>query len=368
MQYNPAFVAHRPILTAEDKRYLHGLAAKYPLDHCKQDARSYQDTVVDFVHTSAQMVGNAYERAETATLLNQGNTAGGKRYTDAVMLVNLRDALSGAMATVPSTVFDATYVCELHRLLMRGLLPENEQGQVRSAGPRAGAPIDALPVDPDRLKIGMQIIMAEAAKYTDPFELAIYLHCNLAYLQYFSAGNRRVARLMQTAALVRSGLLPLFIKEELSEKYQRSTVRYGETGEYAPYVAFFKENYELAVAQLLGAGRQPLSEYEADEVKRRISQLPDLAGSSGAAQVFWLLAREAIRTNRIASQINWHEVERRAIHKALAEDGLSPDDVAAVIIRYSPGAVSVEKQQAVQEDIKRLTPELRAQNLKWRML
>ena len=103
MQYNPSFVGHRPILTDEDKLWLHGFASKFPLDRFKGDARSYEETIVDFVYTSAKIEGNTYDRIDTDNLLRLGVTAGGKRYSDAIMLVNLRDGFGEIMATEATT-------------------------------------------------------------------------------------------------------------------------------------------------------------------------------------------------------------------------------------------------------------------------
>src|ERR1035437_1027216 len=98
MQYNPSFVGHRPILTDEDKLWLHGLASKVSLAQFRSDARSYEETIVDFVYTSAKIEGNTYDRIDTDNLLRLGVTAGGKRYSDAIMLINLRDGFGRVMA------------------------------------------------------------------------------------------------------------------------------------------------------------------------------------------------------------------------------------------------------------------------------
>ena len=252
MQYNATFAGHRPILSGDDRQRLHELAARYPLDRLKNDVRNYEETTVDFVYTSAKIEGNTYDRIDTDNLLRMGVTAGGKRYFDAVMLVNLRDGFEKVMAADAITELDLDYLCDLHKVLMKDLLPVHEQGIVRTSAVQIGATNHTPPADPARLRTEMKFILPEAKKYADPFERAIYLHCNVAYLQYFRDGNKRTARLMQTAALVQGGILPLFFKDTLIDKYQRATVQYHETGEYDPYVSFFKENYELAVARLCG--------------------------------------------------------------------------------------------------------------------
>lgn len=46
---------------------------------------------------------------------------------------------------------------------------------------------------------------------------------------------------MQTAALIRAGILPLFFRDALIDDYQRAAVRCYETGDYASYVSFLKK-------------------------------------------------------------------------------------------------------------------------------
>ncbi len=364
MQYNPSFVGHRPILKDDDKLWLHGLASKFSLDRFKNDARSYEEMIVDFVYTSAKIEGNTYDRVDTDNLLRLGVTAGGKRYSDAIMLVNLRDGFGKIMTTEATTKFDLDYLCDLHKVLMKDLLPVHEQGIVRTTAVTIGASTYEPPVDPGRLRSEIKFILPEANKYADPFEKAIYLHCNLAYLQYFRDGNKRTSRMMQTAALVQGNTLPLFFNDTLIDKYQRATVLYYETGEYTPYVSFFKENYELAISKLLGEPSPALSAHESEEFDRRISHLPDLKTAAGAAHTFWLLAQEAIASSGSAKSVNWPDVERRAIVESIARNGQSPDGVGAVICKYSPGTSSTEKQQAILDDIKRLAPDLQAQYAK----
>ncbi len=265
MEYNPAFVAWRAILSDLDKGALHALSQAYTLNQFRADARNYEEMRVDFVYTSAKIEGNTYDRIDTDQLLRIGITAGGKRYSDAVMLINLRDGFDRVMAIERKTPLDLDYVCALHQVLMKDLLEPSQQGIGRTTAVTIGATRYRPLADPGRLRTERPFILSEAEKYTDPFERAIYLHCNLAYLQYFKDGNKRTARMMQTAALVRSGTLPLFFNESFIGRYQRSVIHYYETGEYEPYVDFFKENYRLAVSLL--SGQAPMLTFEPDQRK-----------------------------------------------------------------------------------------------------
>ena len=362
MRYDPDFVCHWPLLSDKDRQWLHRLARIYPFKRFKGDHRNYEETVVDFVYTSAKIEGNTYDRIDTDNLLRFGVTAGGKRYSDAVMLVNLRNGFDRVMGLEPQDDLDFDYVCDLHKILMRDLLPTNEQGIGRSSDVNITGSTDTPLSDAARLRTEIRFVLAEANNYADPFEQAIYLHCNLAYLQYFRDGNKRTARLMQTAALVRAEVLPLLFKDTLIGKYQKATLHYYETGEYTSYVEFFKENYELAIFAL--AGQPAASDYQGSaseiaEFDRRIQVLPQLAESSGVGRVFWSLAQEEISARGSPRSVNWGDIERRTIVKSIAEHGLPKSEIRQVLLEYSPGTASPQRHEQVVDDIERLDPVLR---------
>lgn len=358
MQYDPAFVCHRPILTEGDRARLHQLSRQYPLQRFRQDVRHYEEMTVDFVYTSAKIEGNTYDRIDTDNLLRLGVTAGGKRYSDAVMLLNLREGFARVMGAEPSTALDLDYLSDLHKRLMRDLLPVHEQGLVRTSDVQIGASSYSPLADPARLRTEVRFILDTASQYTDPFERAIYLHCNLAYLQYFRDGNKRTARLMQTAALVQGDCLPLFFKDTLIDTYQRAILHYYESGEYGAYVDFFLTNYQQVISALVGAAPPAGSEWEAAEIVRRLQFFPSLASHEGPAHIFWQLANQAIEAGQAPEALNWPDIERRTMVESIAVHGHDPAGVAAVLCKHSPGAATPEKQLALQDDLKRLGPVL----------
>ena len=264
MKYNPQFTAYRPILNEEDKTQLFELSQYYSLDTFKADRRNYEEAVVDFVYTSAKIEGNTYSRLDTDNLLRLGYTAGGKLYSDAIMLMNLRNAFFSVMAADKNTAFDSDFIANLHKTLMKDLLPSFEQCIVRTSGVLIGGTQYSPLAEPERLKTEQKFILQTTTQYDNAFEQAIYLHCNTAYLQYFRDGNKRTARLLQTAALVKKGILPLFFSDTLITEYKNALIHYYETGEYQPYVDFFKQNYRLSIERLTGLDLSTDNEIEPD--------------------------------------------------------------------------------------------------------
>lgn len=239
MRYSTSHLLFRRILDDGRKEALHALAAACPISRVLGDNRHFEEWMVDFVYTSAKIEGNTYDRIDTDNLLRFGITAGGKRYSDAKMLVNLRDGFTIAMQADAGTALDESYLCDLHKVV--------------TIGASSYRPLS----DPLKLKDELKALFAENVRYGDSFERAIHLHCNLAYLQFFHDGNKRTARLMQTAALVQAGITPLFFRDTLIYRYHRAVVGYYETGSYEPYVDFFCQNYELVAAQMLDLDTAP---------------------------------------------------------------------------------------------------------------
>lgn len=256
MQYDPSFLDFHPILSDAQKADLEALALRLPLDEFLAGTRNPEEMMVDFVYTSAKIEGNTYSRLDTDVLLRLGITSGGKRFNDAVMLVNLRAAFEKAMDMADDagesseSPLDMAWAAGIHQVIMRDLLPASQLGCVRREPVRIGGSTYRPLTDPDRLKVEMQHMLATASQYDNPFERAIYLHCNTAYLQYFQDGNKRTARILQTASMAQSGLLPLFFQEELIGQYLTGTISYYETGSYESYADFFVSNHRMVVDAL----------------------------------------------------------------------------------------------------------------------
>lgn len=251
MQYQPNFIELKPILSESDSAFLYALSDQYPLSQLLNTPRSINDLSLDFVYTSAQIEGNTYSKLDTDALIQYGITAGGKRYTDAVMILRLREALNTVLTVSASDKLDTSYVCALHKQVMTNLLPDNQQGLMRSHGVRIGGTGYTPLNNPNQLRQEFVTIFENAQLFNNPFERAIYLHCNLAYLQYFSDGNKRTSRLMQTACLVQADITPLFFHENFIDSYKTALITYYETGNYQPYVEFFKANYEFSITGVL---------------------------------------------------------------------------------------------------------------------
>lgn len=350
MQYDPSRILFKPILSEDDKINLKDLASRYPLAKFKKDIRNYEEAQIDFVYTSAKIEGNTYTRADTDTLIKHGRTAGGKSWHDAMMILNIREAFDIAMNASPEQTIDIDFISDLHKILMTKLLPSNEQGLVRNKAVQIGGS-DYKPLsDPYRLRTEMKVLVSNAEKYTDPFEKAIYLHCNLAYLQYFADGNKRTARMMQTCALAQADTLPMFFKDYMIDEYVNATVHYYETGDYNKYVNHFKEVYKISVIEFSGESLEA-----GDQDKLRFTKLTKLLmlksqDNENKEVISSLRDFYTSESNNGAYKPNWMDINRMTYIRHVIEKGENPEGVINIIIKHSPGIISDQEAEGFKDD------------------
>lgn len=194
-------------------------------------------------------------------LLKHSFTEGGKKLNDAWMLINLRDAFIDIVSPLHSNVANTLTtqgLARLHSQAMNHLLNDNELGVVRAvASSIVGSAYKSIS-NPGDLKDLLAALLKNANSIENPFEQAVYVHCNLAYLQFFHDGNKRTARLMQTAILVANKITPVFFSEDAVYPYLNAIVTYYETGDYSLYKTLFLEEYENTIKHLLGQSPEQL--------------------------------------------------------------------------------------------------------------
>ena len=77
---------------------------------------------------------------------------------------------------------------------------------------------------------------------SNPLERAIYLHCNIAKIQPFVDGNKRVSRLIESIVLMNEDIVPVFSTNHFDiTSYRAGLLYFYETGNYTKYSDYFLE-------------------------------------------------------------------------------------------------------------------------------
>lgn len=242
MNYNPKTLSYKPIFTDEETKILDKINNTLSLEKFLATQDLVEKFGFDFVYTSAKIEGNTYTKADALTLLDYGRTAGGKRYSEAKMLINLQKSFSFMIRN--EVIANKFSLRELHQILSDELVEDSEKGRVRQRGVTIRG-TDYLPIsDSFLLEQEMDRLFKIYDTIQNPYDKALYLHNNLAYLQYFIDVNKRTARLMMNVSLKADGKMILIPKDEYISIYVGSILEYYEEGKYTLSKEFFIKSYQ----------------------------------------------------------------------------------------------------------------------------
>ena len=260
MHYQPDFLTYKPIFKSSEKELLLGLSKQYSLQNLIDNPRQFQDSSIEYSFVSSKIEGNAYTLKDTVNLIKFGYTAGSKTFNDALMIKNINQAFDEICnrkhAIYP--VLSKPFLCGLHETVSHDLLPKERCGVARKENVSITGS-HYIPLSGEALlDAELEVLLKVANTIDDVFERAVYTHLNLAYLQYFLDGNKRTARLMQTAILADQGIMPLLLRVEDIIPYQTSVLEYYETGNYSSYAQLFVNGYQYTIALLQGQTQEQI--------------------------------------------------------------------------------------------------------------
>ncbi len=235
MNFNSDFLNYQPIFTAEETKKLDEINETLSLKAFLENKNLVKKFGFDFVYTSAKIEGNTYSKADALTLLEYGRTSGGKSYSDAKMLLNLQKGFKFILTD--DCAINKYKIRTIHHILASDYIPTS----------------DAL-----TLESQMDKILDTAQTIDNPYDKALYLHNNLAYLQYFADVNKRTARTMLNLSLICDNKMLLIPQEALIVTYIEGILEYYENGTADKSKEFFIKSYESMEAQAkeIGYGKE----------------------------------------------------------------------------------------------------------------
>jgi len=247
--YNPQYLDNRDIFTKDELDFLEELNRKVSLKDFLSN-KSYVDKFgLDFIYTSALIEGNTYDKLDTQTLILYGRTAGGKRYSDAKMILNLRDAyelfISKDLKPTKETLKDLHYILS-NEMVIESARANPRDGEVTIMG------CDYIPLaTKEKLNDELNYLFKISQSIENPFNKALYIHNNLAYLQYFTDCNKRTARVMLNVVLKDADKM-IYIPDERSiREYLKSIIDYYETGNYESFKRYFIDSYKRVIDMIV---------------------------------------------------------------------------------------------------------------------
>ena len=202
---------------------------------------------IDLSWKSSQIEGNTYSLLETERLLRESKTADGKTKEEAVMLLNHKDALRFILDN-PDYLqqLSISRIEDIHTLLTRELSVDKgiRHRRVGITGTNYH-PLDNEFQIREALSDTCSLINVKSCV----FEKALLALVLLSYIQAFSDGNKRTARITSNAILIANGYCPLSFRSVDSIDYKKAMLLFYEQNNIYAIKQIFISQYEFAVRE-----------------------------------------------------------------------------------------------------------------------
>lgn len=228
-------------LESAHKVFLANMATLSELEY----RREMERLGVDLSWKSSQIEGNTYSLLETERLLKEKQAAQGKTKEEAVMLLNHKDALDFILDN-PDYLKELSVrrLEDIHSILTKELVVGNgiRKRRVGITGTNY-RPLDNEFQIREALEDTCQLINGKE----NVFEKALLTLVLLSYIQAFTDGNKRTARISSNAVLIAWGYCPISFRTVDSVDYKKAMLMFYEQNNIAAFKKIFTEQYEFAV-------------------------------------------------------------------------------------------------------------------------
>ncbi len=200
---------------------------------------------IDLSWKSSQIEGNTYSLLETERLIKEKQTADGKTKNDATMLLNHKEAID-FIVSEPDYVTPLTVarIEDIHSILIKELGVDRN---IRNR--RVGiSGTNYKPLDNDhQIKEALGEMCDLINQRESVFEKALFALVLLSYIQPFSDGNKRTARIISNAILIANGYCPISFRTIDSIEYKKAMLLFYEQNNITAIKKIFIDQFEFAV-------------------------------------------------------------------------------------------------------------------------
>lgn len=239
------------LFSDEENAHLQELQAEFQLHLNEMTDKEYRKEMerlgIDLSWKSSQIEGNTYSLLETERLLRESKTADGKTKEEAVMLLNHKDALRFILDNHDCLqTLTVSHIEDIHQLLTKELSVDKgiRHRRVGITGTNYH-PLDNEFQIREAMRDTCELINGKA----NIFEKALLALVLLSYIQAFSDGNKRTARITSNAILIANGYCPLSFRTVDSIDYKKAMLVFYEQNNIYAFKQIFIDQFEFAVKE-----------------------------------------------------------------------------------------------------------------------
>jgi Uncharacterized conserved protein len=245
----PETLQNVSLFTSEESTLLNTLQREFSENIAQLSDFEYQKDMerlaIDLSWKSSQIEGNTYSLLETERLLKDKQTAAGKTKDEAIMLLNHKDAIDFVVAN--SDYFLSLSIAkieELHSILIKELGVDRNI-RTRRVGITG---TNYRPLDNEfQIREALQQTCNLINNRKNVFEKALFALVLLSYLQAFSDGNKRIARITANALLIANKYCPISFRTVDSIDYKKAMLLFYEQNNISAFKQIFVNQFKFAV-------------------------------------------------------------------------------------------------------------------------
>lgn len=237
------------LFTESESALLQVLQEKHKANTAKLSEEGYKKELerlaIDLSWKSSQIEGNTYSLLETERLLKDKETAAGKTKDEAIMLLNHKEAIDFIIQN-PTYINPLTVssIEDIHSILAKELpiFRNIRNSRVGISGTNY-TPLDNEYQIREALEQMCQLVNTKQ----DVFEKALLVLVLISYIQPFTDGNKRTARIISNAILLKNGYCPISFRTIDSLEYKKAMLVFYEQTNIYPFKQIFMGQFEFAV-------------------------------------------------------------------------------------------------------------------------
>ena len=237
------------IFTEAELKHLNNLQKIYSENISKLSDVEYKKELerlaIDLSWKSSQIEGNTYSLLETERLLKEKETAAGKTKDEAIMLLNHKEALDFIIEN-PGYIAPLTLsgIEDIHIILINDL---NVDRNIRRH--RVGiSGTNYKPLDNEfQIREAVEDLCVLVNKQENIFTKALFVLALISYIQPFADGNKRTARIISNAILMKNNYCPISFRTVDSIDYKKAMLLFYEQNNITAFKKIFINQFEFAV-------------------------------------------------------------------------------------------------------------------------
>ena len=237
------------LFTKEESDHLNHLQNTFKQNISKLSLTEYHKELerlaIDLSWKSSQIEGNTYSLLETERLLKEKEGVSGKTKEEALMLLNHKEAIDFIMKH-PDYLYPLSIpkIEDIHSILTKGLKVDRNirQRRVGISG------TNFKPLDNEfQIKEALNEMCILINNKTNIFEKSLLALLLLSYIQAFTDGNKRTARIVSNAILINHNYCPISFRTVDSIDYKKAILIFYEQHNISAFKKIFIEQYEFAI-------------------------------------------------------------------------------------------------------------------------